>query len=259
MPKIDIDYIVAKIFKAHFEKNTMGIDFDCVISSQDVAENIQDIIIGKCDLNSIFWKLGASTYGALNGLKLERTFHAPIPNVLETGHELPIANLRQAGIECEIAIELIQDIVVKRNELITEQTLENCGYFIRPAFEIPETRFDQLPPKQGGYALLADNGAAGWAVLGEPVKINIRDIENETVALFKDNKELVTGDLIDFTAKPLELILGHLNSISKRGYAICAGHTILIGSLTGYTPVTSQGHYSARFSSIGDVNLELII
>lgn len=252
----DINENIAALVKAYNHNNSATLPN--TITSIDEAELIQDALISECNIQSKIWKLGASTKAAQNSLKLSQAFSAPIPTekCLNDQATIQLDKLKFKGFECEIAIILPQGIDTNI-QVITKENLLEAKPLISAAFELPETRFDKLPPSQGGLALVADNGAAGWALLSDKYKRISPDIDNEQVVLYKDGLKIMTGDTSQYSFSCIDLVIDHLNRIKKRGYNIDAGHTMLLGSLTPLYIIDEPCTIRADFSSLGSIEINI--
>lgn len=165
------------------------------------AEAIQDAMIAALGWTAAGWKLGASTRAAQAGLGLSRCFSGLIPadRVLASPARLSPDALRFRGVECELAFVLGEG-VRRSTGAWTELTATEAVASVHPAIEVPETRFAALVA-HGALALVADNGAAGWAVLGPPS--TLAALEAFTSATLSINGQpCASGDLSAFVAPP---------------------------------------------------------
>lgn len=227
------------------------------------AEQVQDAVLGALGLVPASFKLGASTYGAQRALGLPRAFLAPLPSdrSLRGPAALPWSALRQPGVECELAATLRAPTPAERGLLreppspaslrLAEDLVQSC----HSAIEIPQSRFPALGAA-GPLALVADNGAAGWTVVGaagDPALLR-RPARGR---LHVDGTQAAEGDDRAFALDPLRLLQQFLHQAEARG--LLPGHVIsvLLGSVTPYHALPGPCRVQARFEGLPGVELDL--
>jgi len=218
------------------------------------AEAIQDAMIAALGWTAAGWKLGASTRAAQAGLGLSRCFSGLIPadRVLASPARLSPDALRFRGVECELAFVLGEG-VRRSTGAWTELTATEAVASVHPAIEVPETRFAALVA-HGALALVADNGAAGWAVLGPPS--TLAALEAFTSATLSINGQpCASGDLSAFVAPPLALLADHLNRAAARGYRPMPGEAILLGSVTPLQAAPAGSEVTVDLGAVGQARL----
>lgn len=249
--------------QAEREGRTLAPDLARTPASLDEAEAVQTELLERLRWTARAWKLGASTHGARGALGLSRVFSGAVPagRCLDTGARLPLAALRQRGVECELAL------TVRAPDARTLQGLEaadlperealarRCVLACHSALELPQSRWPTLGAG-GPLALVADNGAAGWVVLGPAAAPEaLHDVR--TGQLWIDGAPVASGDTSAFVMPPLALLADHLVRLARRGLGATGPTTVLLGSVTPYHPLQGPARVRAAFDGLPAVELEL--
>jgi 2-keto-4-pentenoate hydratase len=227
-------------------------------ATPDEAEKVQDELLRELGHRSGSWKLGATNWTAQRNLGLGRFFSGLVPpeRVLDTPTALPLRSLRPAGVECEILLRFGRDLPVRAEPYGTDEIMAAVAT-VHPGFEIPESRFAGLGA-EGPCALLADNGAAGWAIIGPSRPIaELEALLPCTARLLVGGEEVAEGDTGVLVQPIPELMADHVNRMGRRGYPTKAGDTILTGSLTPYRPIEAAAEVIGDFGPLGRVVLRL--
>ena len=218
------------------------------------AEAVQDAMIALLDPAVAAWKIGASSHAARASLGFKRNFSAPLGDeaVFSAPCHVPLDPARAWGVECEIA--LIPARTYPPHDRPDAERLIADGLAAAPAFEWPQTRFATLGG-EGPEALVADNGAAGMAVIGAPVAISGDEFADLLVRLFINGEEVATGDASALIGAPIALLADHIVRIGERGYALAAGKPVLTGSVTPFTSVRPGESVAADFGRLGRIEV----
>ncbi|EGJ09967.1 MULTISPECIES: hypothetical protein [Rubrivivax] len=226
------------------------------------AEQVQDAVLGALGMVAASFKLGASTYGAQRALGLPRAFLAPLPayRSLQGPSKLPWSALRQHGVECELAAALRPPTPAERALLreapspaslrLAESLVQSC----HSAIEIPQTRFRALGAA-GPLALVADNGAAGWTIVGAAGDPGL--LQKPCIGrLHVDGTLVAEGDDRAFAMDPLRLLQQFLHQAEARGLLPEHATTVLLGSVTPYHALPGPCRVQARFEGLPGVELD---
>jgi 2-keto-4-pentenoate hydratase len=224
----------------------------------DDAEAVQDAMLADLGHRSGSWKLGATNFTAQRNLNLGRFFSGLIPpeRVLRAPASLDRHALKPAGIECEVIVRVGRDLPLRDAPYSPDEAMAAVET-VHPGFEIPETRFSVLGA-EGPFALLADNGAAGYAIVGEGRPIaELSGMLPCSARLLIDGAVVAEGDTGALVQPIPQLLADHVNRMGRRGYATRAGDFILTGSLTPYQPLAAAGEIVGDFGPLGRVTLSL--
>ncbi|KCZ66061.1 hypothetical protein L53_01720 [Hyphomonas sp. L-53-1-40] len=220
------------------------------------AEDVQDSYLRALGLKGGHWKLGASNQGSRDGLGLARPFSGLIPstNMISSGNTRPMTDFRQPGAECELAVVLGTDLPLKPGGYTRTEVLDAVARTIA-AIEVPETRFSALGI-HGGLALVADNGAAGYAVAGEGVEgADSLDDRDRVGRLIVDGVVKEEGDVRQLVALPSELLTDHVNRMAARGWEHRRGDVILLGALAPRVGLDGPARIVASVDGLGEAEL----
>lgn len=238
---------------AHRSGERIKVDAEELPDSLALAETVQDGLLQELGWSAAAWKLGATSHAARKSLGLDGAFSGLLPadRILESGAQLPRTRLEPAGVECELMAVMSGDLPASgapysRNAVI------DAILGIGTGIEIPQPRFPGLG-FYGGPALVADNGAAGWGVIGSlPGKPEDLDGARLMARVEVDGALVAEGNVDAFVAPPLDLLVDHINRMAARGWSTHRGEAIFIGSLTPLVTLPSAGTAIARIDGFGE-------
>jgi len=222
-----------------------------VPESLDAAEAIQDAWMASLGTSHAY-KLGATIPAVREALNLPRSFYAPVPDdrLFRDGAAVPMAIARQTGVECEYAFRLARDLLPGPDAL-GEDEIAAAFDAILPAIEIPGTRYGRLA-EYGGAALVADAGALGALVVGEPVTgLDPRALGAAPVRLSVDGTTVAEGSGAVMDGGAFGPIHAFVNRARARGRTLRAGEVVVTGSCTGYEVVARGPTIAAHFEALG--------
>ena len=226
------------------------------------AEALQDDVLARLGASAGGWKLGASNKASRAALGFDRPFSGLLPkaNILASGAAVDVSRWRQRGVECELAVRLQVDVKPQAGRIWEAVEMPTLFGPLLPALEIPHTRFATLATTEGPFALVADNGAAGFAVVGEAAtEILCADAVDIAVRLYEGEEQVASGDMTAFVAPPDELLADHVNRMLTRGYSLSAGEYVFLGSLTPYHAVVGAAEIVADFGALGSVEIQYAV
>lgn len=197
------------------------------------AEVLQDALLRELGWSAAAaWKLVGTTHAGIKALGLGGFFSGfnPTGRLLTAPARLPRRALRQAIAEGELAFRFARDLPPRATDYSEDEVLAAIGS-AHPAIEIPQSRFERLG-SEGGFALAADNGAAGWSIVGPGTDVAGLDLKGAfAVELKIDGETVARGDASTLARTPLALVADHVNRIGRRGWGTKAGEFVLTGSL----------------------------
>ena len=220
----------------------------------DEAEAIQDAFLRRRGRPVAAWKLGATNRASIATLGLPQGFAGAIAagNLWPSGGILPPGTLRQRGVEVEIAFRIGRTLSAEAAPW-TAAVLRDAIASVHAALEIPQARMARIG-EYGPLTLVADNGAAGHAVIGE----GIADWDPAAIAgaaaeLQVDGSRVASGSAAEVIAGPFESLLALARRLQVRGYDLVEGQVVLTGSLTPYFLVSEGVGVHAMIAGIGEV------
>ncbi len=233
------------------------------LDSLEDAERVQDHLLQRLGLGIGAWKLGATNRPARELLKLDRQFMGAVPvgQVVSSPARIPAAALRHTVIEGEISFRFGRDLPPRPGGYGADEVREAVAT-VHPSFEIPATRFPGLG-HFGGCALVADNGAAGWLVVGDGVPLRTAadwealDLDDCAVRVTVDGETVATGSGAAILGTPFGTLVEHVRQASERGIALRAGQYVATGNCAGLSALTPGCTVVAGFAGLGEVVLTL--
>jgi 2-keto-4-pentenoate hydratase len=171
--------------------------------------------------------------------------------LLKSGVDVPMKDLIDPKIECEICFRLGKDL---KGKGLTVEDVLRATEAVSGSFEICDARIRNWKCPYPDF--FADNGFSGRIVLpGRWLPVTQVDLLNETVALIQDGKTLAEGKGEMAMGHPAKAVSWLAGKLEERGRALRAGQVIMTGTLTPITPVQKGTAYTARFSTLGQVTV----
>jgi 2-keto-4-pentenoate hydratase len=227
-------------------------------ATQDEAEAIQDYNLRRSAEPVGAWKLGATTGASKAALGLKRPFAGAVAagRVFRSGATIPAGMLRQRGVEVEIAFRLDRDLPADGEPWTAELIREAIGS-VHAAFEIPNARMEKIGA-YGAPALVADNGAASVAIIGDGIEAWSPDaLSSLAVTLRLGDAPVVTGSSADVVPSVFGALVEVLAGLQRRGYDLYHGQFFLTGSCTPFAPAGIGVAAVGEIEAIGKVSARL--
>jgi len=134
------------------------------------------------------------------------------------------------GIECELAVELAEDLPLSSLPLSIEQVASKVAA-IRPAFELVEDRNADYENLAVG-SLIADNAWNGGIVVGAPLNgWRDTDLAAWPARLTINDREADAGVLGDAMGHPFKVVAWLADHLAARGQSLKAGMILMTGSV----------------------------
>lgn len=245
--------LAARLLAAHQSGAPISPTVAETVPTLDAAEAVQDsTIAGLGPIGG--WKLGATMASVRTALGVPRIFLGAVPaGRVILGDRLAGPWQGPVGIESEYAFRFQRDLPPGEAEISTDAVIAAIGS-VHAAFEIPASRYVSGIGGEGGLMLVADNGAAGWLVIGEGREpAAIPDLVHAEVQLIVEGKACAGGTAAAIDGAPFEVITAFVRLAHARGYTVRAGQFVATGSCTGYTQVPLGMKVVAEFPHIGQV------
>lgn len=178
-------------------------------------------------------------------------------NVFRDRAEIPFANLRKPGIECEIAMRLAVDLP-PGGAPYTRETVSPAIGACMAAIELVDNRYGDFLAT-GAPVMMADDFFQSACILGAEVtdwrNFDLADLEGRT---FVNGKLAASGPGSDVLGHPLEAIVWLANKFSGQGRSLKAGSIIMTGSLAAVQWIdASPADIMISIDGLGDVSLLL--
>ncbi|MCA9548765.1 MAG: 2-oxo-3-hexenedioate decarboxylase [Myxococcales bacterium] len=154
-------------------------------------------------------------------------------------------------VECEVAFVLGADLPAKG--CTVEDVLAATAYVV-PAIEIIDSRYEAF--KFDLPSVIADNSSsARFVVGGNPTRLETVDRTTLGLAMVKNGELLTTGASAAVMGDPAAAVALTANLVGRLGQQLRRGMIILSGGITAAFPVAPGDHVSARFQSLGVVDV----
>jgi len=222
------------------------------------AEALQGEFVAARGKPAGAWKLGATTAPVRARFALPRLFigHIAAERVLASGTSLPASALRQRVIELEVAFRLGAALAPKAGGHAPE-AVRDALEGVCAAFELPQSRFATLG-EYGGLALIADNGAAGYAVAGPVTPAwSAEGLAKAAVRLASDTGATEAGSAEVILGGPFGSLMEFVALASEQGLTIPAGAYILTGACTALVDAATPAKLTGTINGVGTVELSL--
>ena len=251
---LNVQEFAAKLSRAFGAYETVTVDKGELPIGMDDAEKAEDAMIGQ--LGPIgAWKLGATNAAALASTGLPRFFLGALPaaRVSKSGGIVTGPWSGDIGVECEYAFRFQRDLIP--GAPVDSDTVKAAIGGVHAAFEIPSTRYSVGLGNYGGFATVADDGAAGWLVVGEEIaRTGFENLRENIVRFMEGDRALGEGSAATHIERfPYELLTDFVRLALARGHTIKAGQFVVPGSCTGYVKAPLGVPLTGDFGGLGKV------
>jgi len=217
------------------------------------AHRIADLHATQLGWGIAGWKVGCTSDEAMQILNSPGPFAGRVfeRSVLRSG-KLDHRAMVAPGVECEFAF-LLGDDLPPTNHQYTFDELRSATIAVAPAIELVDSRFEEWT-EVGYLSLIADSGANGGAIIGEPVPIDAcPPLASVRVQCEIDDALVAEGDGTKILGDPWQALEWLANHLSARGIGLHAGQFVLSGTCTGIAPLAPGASAVATFSDLGQV------
>ena len=165
------------------------------------------------------------------------------------GEEILLKDVLQPKIEAEIAFVLGRDL---DGEKLTVADLFRAIEFAVPAIEIVGSRVLNWDIRIADT--IADNASSGLYVLGsKPTRLCDFDPRHASMTMEKSGVVVSSGTGSACLGSPLNSTLWLARVMSRAGYPLRAGDTVLSGALGAMVPVSKGEIFDVRITGLGSV------
>ncbi len=239
------------------------------IPEPHTPRHIEDAYAVQTELQQLL----TQTYGPIAGHKIALTtpvmqkmvgFDEPIAGAImeKTIHHTParvhLSDYGRLGVECEIAVQLAQDLPAERAPYTRDSVAEAIGA-VMAAFELVDDRHaDYTKIADHILTLLADNAWNGGIVLGLP----LTDWQPLDLAALhgtmRINGEVVgEGDGRDVMGHPLDALAWLASTLAAQGKTLSRGMVVMTGSVVATKFVSRGDRVQLTMDGLGEVELSV--
>lgn len=233
-----------------------GFPEECRPRDMDDAYLIQKTFAEEWELPVAGYKIGCTARDQQRMLKVKGPFYARLfaPFVKDSPAELSAGAFHQLGLESEFAFRLKKAIKPRANAYSREEVERAVGV-MHPAIEIVDTRLDNWLTR-GAPSIVADNGANGALIIGEPIKDwRTLDLAKTMVVLTIDGERVGAGTGVRVLGHPLESLTWLANKLSATGITLERDQIVTTGTVTGLNFARPGSTGIAKFRRIGEVKI----
>jgi 2-keto-4-pentenoate hydratase len=174
--------------------------------------------------------------------------------VHDSGVSLPASNFVCVGVECEIAVQLGQDLKPQQAPFTADAVAQAVEAYL-PAIEIVDDRYADWQTI-GAPTLVADDFFAAGCVLGKPVARSAApDLLDIVGRALINGVEEARGTGADVLGHPHYALAWLANHLAADGKALRAGQIVLTGSLVKTIWLKAGDRVTMDLSGLGAVQV----
>ncbi len=250
-----IDVAAAQLAEARRSVTTLESLGEATPTDPPTAEAISDAHAAQLGWEVIGWKVGCTSELAMQILNSPGPFAGRIFDGTSYGsRQVATAAMVRPQIECEFAFILGEDIS-PRTEPHTVESVRSATAAVAPAIELVDTRFSDFTGI-GYLSIVADHGANGGVVLGEPVPIeDVPELRAVEVTCVIDDVEAGRGPGAAILDDPWNALVWLANHLGGRGITLRAGEIVMSGTCTGIADLPVGSTATASHAGLGSVSI----
>lgn len=219
------------------------------------AEAISDAAAVALGLDVIGWKVGCTSEAAMQILKSPGPFAGRVFAGRLYAGDLPAGELHNPMIECEFAFVLGSNLPAREQPYVDVAEVKAATQAVAPAIELVAPRLNNLAGA-GYLSLIADHGASGGVVIGEPIAAaDLPDLSAVAVSCEIDGAPGGAGSGASILGDPWNSLLWLAEHLRSRGLGLSAGQFVMSGTCTGLDPFPAGATATAHHVGLGDVTV----
>ena len=233
-----------------------GLPDDCRPRSAAEGYEIQRAFVAAAGDSVAGFKIGATSARAQRFLDAEGPFYGRVlaANLLQSPARLPAERFLLRIIEPEFAF-LIGQALAPRAAPYEQAEVAEAVAAVIPAIEIVTSAFSDWQIR-GVPSLIADNGANGALVLGDPCpNWKTRDLASHRVTLSINGKPAGEGTGAKALGHPLAALTWLVNALSAQDLALAPDQVVSTGVVTPFVPAEARDFVRADFGDLGTVEV----
>lgn len=166
------------------------------------------------------------------------------------GDKVPLQNLLQPKVECEIAFVLKKDLIGPN---VTPLDVIEATDYIVPAIEIIDSRIKDWQIKFEDT--VSDNGSSALVVIGtKPTQLKDLDLTSLGMNVLKNGKYVESATGAAVLGNPIHAIAWLANALSTYDVKLLAGEIVLSGAFTAALEIQAGDTFTAEFAHLGTVS-----
>ena len=227
-----------------------------ILEGYKLQEEVHEFITPRKG-SIVGFKIGCTTKIMQDFLKINTPCAGAIfeSEVFDNHSCLKLSDFTRVGVECELSIQLSEDLNNTKKTLVPEELLGKIKN-VAVAIEVVENRYENYK-SFGVPSLIADDFFAAGMVLGSSLmKWKTADLENLKGIVRLNGDEVVHGLEANNTDHPLKALCWLANLNNKLGRPLRANHYILTGSLVETQWISSPCTIECEVKGIGSVLID---
>jgi 2-oxo-3-hexenedioate decarboxylase/2-keto-4-pentenoate hydratase len=174
--------------------------------------------------------------------------------VLREAGRVVRSQYRKLGVECEIVVEIAEDVEPRREAHTRETVAAHVGA-VMAGIEIVDDRYDNYR-LLGAPTLIADNFFNAGCVLGAPVtNWRVLDLSRLAGSMSINGSEVGCGTGAAVMGHPFEALAWLANARSARGLGLQRGQFIFLGSLVETKWLAAGDRVTIAIEGLGEAGL----
>jgi 2-keto-4-pentenoate hydratase len=250
-----IEDAAARLAEARRSVTTIENLGDATPTDAATAEAISDAHAAALGWDVIGWKVGCTSELAMQILDSPGPFAGRIFDGTSYGsRQVAPAAMVHPQVECEFAFVLGEDLAPEDAPFSVED-VQAATVGVAPAIELVDTRLSDFTGV-GYLSLVADHGANGGVVLGDPVPIaDVPELASIDVTCEVDGTITAQGPGSAILGDPWNALVWLANHLSDRGITLRAGEIVMSGTCTGIADLPVGSTATATHDGLGRVSI----
>lgn len=202
------------------------------------------------------YKAGATGDAPQKMLALDGPFHGVLLSafVVDSGSHIAAKDCNARVLEVEFAFRMAEDLPASAAPYDPDAVRAAVGSLIT-AIEVVDFRYSS-GFAAGGLQVVADNGAAGYWVMGREIAdFADIDLDDFAVSLVVNGEKVADGNSANVLDNPINSLTWLANNLALSGGGLKAGDIVTAGSCTAPRPAALGDHVVADFGALGQVEL----
>ncbi len=206
------------------------------------------------------WKIAATSAAGQRHIGVDGPLAGRLlaGRVLPAGTPVPIGHNRMRVAEAEFAFTFGRPVAFRHDVASIDEALDAVRS-IRPAIEIPDSRYDNFVTA-GAAQMIADAACASWAIFGPESATGWRerDLVNHRVQAFRNGAPAGEGTGVKVLGGPAIALAWIVNELRQAGEAIKAGDVVITGTCVRPVPIAPGDRLRMDFGDLGTMEAEFV-
>jgi 2-keto-4-pentenoate hydratase len=261
--KADLDVREAgSILWRHWREGTScdALPERCRPSTRREGYAIQAEVVRASGQPVVGWKIAATSGAGQRHIGVDGPLAGRLlaGRVLPAGAPVPLGHNRMRVAEAEFAFTFDRPVAFRGDAASIDDALDAVRS-IRPAIEIPDSRYDNFLTA-GTAQLIADAACACWAIFGPESESGWRerDLVNHRVRAFLNDAPAAEGAGANVLGGPAIALAWIVNELRQAGEAIAAGDVVITGTCVPPVAIAPGDHVRMDFGDLGSMEAEFV-